>query len=270
MRLLLAQLMCIASTTIACADVSLDFSNNVVPTDSNFAQLGDYISSTSPSGGFTSFEEVAPGIDAQVTGFVVGSGHTYVGLFPDFQNDNLGFLYNGVQDDTLGGIQVTVQFFESDGIVNGLTQLATPRNLSSFELTFHDIDGEPTQTEYLQAFLADGLNSYQVSQVDPLQVANNDVVYQFRGNGVNLDEDDASGATILRYIDTSSVTVNLFAQTVSGAPNLVFQAIDGDGDTHDRSAFAPRVFVAAPEPSSAMLTFVLAMSLISCRKQRRV
>lgn len=264
MRVLFSLLIVLASATAARAGLALDFSNNVDPTNATHSQLGDYI-----AGAFTSFEEVAPGIDARVTGFVIGNGHSYDGLFPDYQSDNLGFLYTGNQNGTLGGIQITIDFFESDGIVDGSTQLLTPRTISDFELTFHDIDGEASQTEYLQAYLADGLYSYQVSTSDPLQVANNATVYQFQGNGVNLAENDSSGATILRYLNTSGVTVNLFAQTNASAPNGVFQAIDGDGDTHNPSEFAAAVVVATPEPSAAMLTLLLGFGLVGSRRKRR-
>ena len=263
MRYVLALIVAMLCSAKACAGLALDFSNNVDPTNATHSQLGDYI-----AGAFTTFEEVAPGVDARVTGGIIGSGHTYDGLFPDYQSDNLGLLYTGTQNGTLGGIQITIDFFQSDGIVDGNTQLITPRLMGDFELTFHDIDGEASQTEYLQAFLADGLYSYQVSNVDPLSVANNNVVYQFRGNGVNLNEADASGATILRYINTTGVTVNLFAQTTSNAPNGVFQAIDGDGDTHNPSDFAAAVIVATPEPSAAILTMLVGFGLAGTRRKR--
>ncbi len=263
MRVVFALYIVLASLTDAYGGLALDFSNNVTPTNATHAQLGDYI-----AGAYTVFEEVAPGVDARVTGVTVGTGHTYEGLFPDYQNDNMGFLYTGTQNGTLGGIQVTIDFFDSDGIVDGTTQLINPRTISDFELVFHDIDGEASQDEYLQAYLADGLYSYQVSNTDPLQVANNDVVYQFLGNGVNLNEADSSGATILRYLNTSGVTVNLFASTNASAPNGVFQAIDGDVDTHVRSEFAAAVIVATPEPSAAALSLLLSFGLAGTRRKR--
>ncbi len=243
--------------------VSLDFSNNTTPTNANHSELGDFI-----AGAYSDFEEVAPGIDARVTGFVIGNGHTYDGLFPNHGSGNLGFLYTGNNNaGDFGGIEVTIDFFESDGAVNDNTQLTTASTLDTFELLFHDIDGEPGQSEFLQAFVADGLVSYRVSNIDPVQVAFNSTTYQFLGNGVNLDETDASGATILRYRGTDSVTFRLFAQTFSNAPNGVFQAIDGDMDTIPSSEFGAAV--STPEPSSLLLSAFLGLGGLCVRRRRR-
>ena len=237
------------------ASLALEFDNNVTPTNATQAQLGNFI-----SGGFTDFEEVAAGVDARVSGFVIGSGHTFDGTFPNHGSDNLGFLYTGNNNNgELGGIRVTIDFFQSDGVVNGMTQLLVAQTIPDFEFLVHDVDGEPSQDEFVQAFLADGLFSYQLANTNALAVANNPTTYQFMGGGTNLDENDASGATILRFLNSSSVSFNFFAQTNASAPNGVFQALDGDVDTIARSEFAPPVIVGAqtvPEPSGLAFTLV--------------
>lgn len=178
----------------------------------------------------------------------------------------------GNTNGTLGGIQVTIDFFQSDGVVNGLTQLLVAQTIADFEFMFHDVDGGASQDGFSQAYLADGLYSYQLANNNPLAVANNAELYQFQGGGTNLNETDASGVTILRYLDSSGVTFNFFAQTTASAPNPVFQALDGDIDTILRSEFGPPVIVGVahvPEPSSLTLALLAYGFAVSRRCKRK-
>ncbi len=78
-----------------------------------------------------------------------------------------------------------------------------------------------------------GFSGYQIANNNPLTVTQDATSYLFQGVGYNLPENDASGATVLYFDNTSTFTLQFEANTVSTINNLnltnpVFSAIDGD------------------------------------------
>lgn len=245
----------------AYAGLEVNFTHNTTPTNATHSVYGDYIQATE-----SNFEEVAPGIDARVTGTFVGLNHSYDGLVPHYAPDNLGLLYTAYDSGGFGSIQLKIEFFEGDGVVDGVALLDTSKIIEDLSFMVFDIDGDADQDEFVQVHREDGLVSYQTSNLDPLSVSNNGPMYQFKGAGTDVAENDASGAAIFHYRNTDTVTVNFIAQTSGSAPNEIFQAINGDLSHIPLSEFSAAVS-ATPEPSAFVL-MMLAMTGL-CRVRRR-
>ena len=252
--------------------VNLDFSNPVGSPNGNYS-LGPYFSSSVIS--FTNVATVGgQSVDMRATATVFGSGYTFQGHFADYSessgqpNGDLGNRYIASSYGA-GGLNYTLNFYL------GGSNFTTAFTLTEFDLLLYDVDGENSgaaeQTEAFRAYLSDGLTSYRLADSPNSVTATNFTGgILFNGPGFNVDEDDPSGAVLLTYKNTSSVTLRFEANTIDGAlPNGVFTAIDGDksiigGNTSD---FNPPV--AVPEPSGALLLMLAGFVQITTRRRRK-
>ncbi|MEM8977935.1 MAG: hypothetical protein AAGD04_00480 [Pseudomonadota bacterium] len=183
------------------------------------------------------------------------------GYIPDYRNaatgpqDDLGFLYygNGV-NAAENGIAMTLEFFDGTGEASG--SFETPMILSDIELAIYDVDGEASQSEYFSVSKSDGLVSYATGLTpQALSVTDLGATLRFDGPGTNFSESDATGAAILYYELTDSLTIDFASVQTSGpSQNAVFSAIDGDLSLISRSDFGdPTLVPAVPLPAGAGL-----------------
>lgn len=199
------------------------------------------------------------------------------GYIPDYRNsvdgpqDDLGFLYygNGV-DDVADGLTMTFEFFDGTGLLSGT--FMTPILLSALEIAVYDVDGEATQSEYFSAMKSDGLVSYATgTSLQALVATDQGDSILFEGPGQNFSEADATGAAILYYELTSTLSLDFGSVQTGGADqNAVFSAIDGDLSMFTNGGFGEAVSV-TPVPSPASGTLLLS-GLVFCfafAKRRR-
>lgn len=273
------------------APVPLLFNNPSTPT--NVAELfngsGAAISNTLS----VDFTNVATDggttVDARVTATVKNgtafgptnsTGNPVSGFLPNYNSlpgtqpqSDLGFLFYGSGVGLPQGIALEISFF--DGTAGLAGSFSNPFTLSAVDLLVYDVDGEPFQSEGLTAFTADGLVSYSVGntpqRLTPTPVAGG---VQFDGPGQNFSETDASGAVLLNYENTNSITLDFVASIVFGPqPNGMFAGIDGQADLIDVSNFAPPVSAAdVPSPvplPSALPLFVASLAGLGFVLRRR-
>ncbi|TYO90745.1 hypothetical protein [Oceanicella actignis] len=171
-------------------------------------------------------------------------------------NDDLGFLYESL-DYGFAGIDLTIALFDGTGALSGT--FSTPFRAAAVELLIYDVDGEPSQSEFLRVWRADGLAQYQLGDAPQALTATDEgETYLFTGPGTNFDETDASGALVLRFVDTDQIRLSFGSVANSAGPerNAVFSAIDGDLSLYDPNAFLDPVDVrstAVPVPAAGAL-----------------
>jgi len=253
----------------------LVFNNPVQTTNAYHSQLGNYYTGTT-----FDFLNVAPAsgqnVDMRltVTG-ITSPRYTYNGSLPDYSGaegepgGDLGFLfaYNGGTgpsgDFGTGGLTYNLEFFRGG---SGFTD---PFAIPDFRIMIYDIDGEGSQDEAVAAFADNGLVSYQLFSTSEIAVADQgDGYFLFTGPGAVRDETDPRTAFILRYQNTSSIQLQMIANTKSNSPNNngVFGAIDGDMSMIQSGSLAAPVFV-VPEPSSLALAIMAAAGLAGRRRR---
>lgn len=250
--------------------IDLDFSHPVGAADGSYT-LGPYFSGTSIY--FTDVADVnGTAVDMRATASVFGTGYTFQGHFADYNqaaaepNGDLGnrYIANSLG---AGGLIYTLDFFLSG------SNFTTGYVLPEFELFLYDVDGESgsgvSQTEAFRAYTADGLVAYRLSS-SPNSVTASEFSdgILFSGPGVNVAETDASGAVLLTYQNTSSVTFRFEGNTISGSvPNGIFTAIDGDKSLVGGSYSQFEAPVTVPEPSGAVLLGFAAMQAFFRRRR---
>lgn len=243
----------------------LSFSSPVQSTNiSDLGGLGPAYSGTTYD-----FLNVATGVDMRVTISAFGNV-SFLGSYPNYSSasgepsGDLGYRY---QANSLGsgGINYTMSFFEAGGT------FTTAKTLAALSLMLYDVDGESNQDESVRVFAADGFTTYQLPKAGGMTAqAEGMSSMKFTGPGANRDEDDPSGAVILNYANTSSLTLQMLSDTTGGStPNPVFSAIDGDlsligGNTSSFNPAAP-----VPEPSSFALVAIGLGGLVLTRMRRR-
>ena len=247
----------------------LSFSSPVQSTNKTDSDLGAYYTGTTYD-----FRNVSPtsgtSIDLRVT--ITNNNPTnynFIGSFPDYSSKtgqpdgDLGYLYEysgGKNNYGAGGVTYKLDFFTGDG------KFKTAFKLSDFRLMIYDVDGEASQSESVRVQDKDGFYGYSLPNVGGINVKKETGSYLFTGPGQNRDEDDPTGAFILYYHDTSSISLQMIANTFygDGGTNGVFSAIDGDLSLIGGGGFGGVVPV--PEPSSALLA--LFGTLIFMRRRR--
>jgi len=253
---------------------NLDFSHNVQANDGNSPNgsgLGPYY-----SGAVLDYTNVGSlngiGIDARMTATAFGQGYSFIGHLTNYSQNVSGqptgdnaIYYVANEAGQSGGLTYKMDFYESG------SNFTVPIVIPQARILIYDVDGESIQSEAVRAFKSDGLLSYQVGNTaQALTPTDLGSTVLFQGPGVNFSETDATGAVILLYQQTSSITLQFEAYTdiTSGVPNGVFSGIDGDLSilNGDESGFNPPVTV--PEPSSALLALLpLVVGLLGRRKR---
>ncbi|WP_166442753.1 PEP-CTERM sorting domain-containing protein [Phragmitibacter flavus] len=232
--------------------------------------MGPYFDGTT-----LNFTDIAPAsgqnIDLRLTVTDVIGNYQFIGSFPNYKqgssnepNGDLGYFYEhlGGAPFGAGGLTYNLDFFE------GGTNFTTPFTIPLFRLMIYDVDGEAVQSEGVRVFEEDGFVAYQLPTIGGISVTENAGDFLFTGPGTNRAEDDPSGAFILIFADTSSIRLQMEANTTSGnSANGIFSAIDGDlslfnGNTDDFDDPVP-----TPEPSSALLLAVVGVLGIMHRKR---
>ena len=213
-------------------------------------------------------------IDARITATPFGNGYSLIGHLPNYSQNvvgqptgDAGIVYAANQAGEAGGLTWKMDFY-----VHGSNWL-TPFVIPQARILIYDVDGESIQSEAFRAFKSDGLMSYQLGNTAQALVATDngsDVLFQ--GPGTNFSETDPTGAAILLYQNTNSITLQFeaFTDISSTVPNPIFSGIDGDLSilNGDESGFNPPV--EAPEPSSAMLAVLPIACAILTRRRRLV
>lgn len=204
-------------------------------------------------------------IDARVTAVVqpdteFATGTTNragYGYIPNYKamtagqpNGDLGFLYAAVDGNT-PGITLTISFF--DGTRDRSGKFSEAYVVPDLRLLVYDVDGEPAQAEWFDASHADGLYSYTMGTATTRVTATPTATgVHFVGPGQDFRETDTSGAVVLRYRNTSRVTLAFGAEQYKDGLNPVFSAIDGDLSLSVTGDFqAPTVAPAPPAVSSS-------------------
>ena len=143
-------------------------------------------------------------------------------------NDDMGYRYFWESDSGFpqtGGISYRLEFFEGGGT------FTVPFTIPEVRFLMYDVDGEANQSESVRTFLNQGFVGYQLPNTNSVTFTpeNGGASYLFTGGGTNVAEDDNSGAFILYYENTDTITFQMESTTTSGtADNGVFSAIDGD------------------------------------------
>ncbi len=141
-------------------------------------------------------------------------------------NGDLGLLYAAVDGNT-PGIVLTISFFDGTGDRSG--KFSETCSIPDLQLLVYDVDGEPTQAEWFDAYYADGLYSYATGSAATRVTATSTTTgVHFLGPGNDCKETDTSAAVMLRYHDTSRITLVFGAEQYKAGTNPVFAAIDGD------------------------------------------
>ncbi len=157
---------------------------------------------------------------------------------------DLGILYDGV-DENFSGVTLTLAFFDGTGDRSGTFRDACV--VPDLQLLVYDVDGEPTQAEWFNAFYADGLSSYATGDaVRRVTATPTNTGVHFLGPGKNLPETDTSGAVLLRYLNTSSITLAFGAEQYRPGLHTVFAAIDGGSRMPMTGNFQAPTAVPAP------------------------
>ena len=233
--------------------VDLNFNDPVESTDlSNLAGLGSAFSGTTYR-----FRNVAPGYDMRATISSFGTV-SFLGSYPNYSSasgepsGDLGYRYQA-NSAGLGGINYKLEFFESGGT------FSTAKVLPDLALMIYDVDGEPIQDESVRAYLSDGFYGFRMpTATGATTFVNEGSSFRFTGPGSNRNEDDPSGAFILYFENTSSLTLQMLSDTdsSSGFPNPVFSAIDGNLSLIGKSFTNFTDIQMVPEPSVSSLVLL--------------
>ncbi|MBN1506008.1 MAG: DUF11 domain-containing protein [Sedimentisphaerales bacterium] len=175
----------------------------------------------------------------------------YKATTPDQPNGDLGLLYAAVAKGT-PGVTLTISFF--DGTRDRSGKFSEACFVPDLRLLVYDVDGEPSQAEWFDAFYADGLYSYATGAAATSVTATPTAAgVHFLGPGRNFEETDTSGAVVLHYRNTSRITLAFGAEQYEVGTNPVFSAIDGDLGLAVTGGFKPPTVAPAPPtvPSSA-------------------
>jgi hypothetical protein len=200
------------------------------------------VASSNPTGSTGSvvvnYTNVFAGVDARVTAQTFGTGYSFVEHIPNYSVNTAGqpvgdaaFLYQIAANTTgKGGLTYKIDLFQTDGTTHSYNTAYTATDLRLFA---YDVDGEAAQGEALRVFKGtdtSGLIGYQLGSTSPLAASEDATSYLFTGPGVNRAETDPSGAALLYFQNTSSVTFQFEANTTTASANNnpVFSAIDGD------------------------------------------
>jgi hypothetical protein len=201
------------------------------------------------------FLNVAAGIDARVTRSMFGANYSFVGHVPNYSaangttqpNGDIAPVYQIATNQIgKGGMTYTIELFASGGTFS--TAYVAP----SLRFSVYDVDGENpltsgpgvtsqstvSQNEAVRVFKGNlatnsGFSGYQVGSDNTtnLTVSEDANSYLFSGRSVNQLETNTSGATLLYFENTNSVTFQFEADTITpltNGANPVFSAIDGD------------------------------------------
>jgi hypothetical protein len=185
------------------------------------------------------YKNVASGIDATITASVFnGTGnyafnqhiYNYSANTAGQPTGDAAFLYNTVSGTGTGGMRYTIDLFQTDGTTHNYSTAYTAPDL---RFSVYDVDGEASQGEAVRVSKgtdAGGLVGYQVGSSTAALIPSEDATsYLFSGRNVNQPESDSSSAALLYFQNTSSVTFQFEANTISGTTaNPIFSAIDGD------------------------------------------
>lgn len=198
-------------------------------------------------------------IDARVTAdvrpythFATGtSNKTGRGFIPNYKatttgqpKGDLGFLY-AAMDGSSPGITLTIMFFNGTGDRRGTfnESFAIP----DLRLLVYDVDGEPAQAEWFDAYYADGLSSYTTGSAPASVTATPTAAgVHFVGPGRDYRETDTSGAVLLRYQNASRIVLMFGSDQRKEGMNPVFSAIDGDVSLPVTGTFQAPKAAAAP------------------------
>ena len=238
----LPQRSCVALVGLLCSQpifaqvFDLEFGTPVEGTNSN-APAGLGASSTLTT---LTFLDVAPtsGTDIDMRVSVINEtnpAYYYSESIPNYStastdepNNDLGYLYfwdSATASTEPGGITYKLEFFDGGGT------FTTPFVVPEARFLIFDVDGEPVQTESVRTFTNQGFVGYQIPNTDTVTLTeeNGGESFLFTGPGTNVPESDNSGAFILYFENTNTVTFQMESITTSGtADNGVFSAIDGD------------------------------------------
>ncbi|MFT3990330.1 MAG: hypothetical protein QM680_02865 [Luteolibacter sp.] len=251
--------------------VDLDFSNHTQATNATNT-LGAYYTGTTVN--FTNVAATSGNnIDLKATVSGITSNYSFVGTYPDYSsstnqpNGDLGFVYQA-DGYGIGGVTYNLSFYQGGGT------FSDSLTVNNFRLMIYDVDGESWQSESVRVNIADGFYGYQLPTVGGITVTNEgNGNYLFTGPGVNRAETDPSGAFILYFQNTSSINLQMVANTYAKVgnqngplPNQVFSAIDGDLSmlNGDLSSFGNITMV--PEPSTALLSLLGVLPLFRRRR----
>jgi hypothetical protein len=270
---------CVVAILLAAASASsqtydLVFNNPVQQTNATHAVLGDYYTGTS-----FDFLNVAPAsgqwVDMRLTvADITTPRYGYMGAAPDFSGTpgvpggDLGLIYSyqggsGVGGNFgLGSATYNLEFFQ------GGSNFTNPFAIPDFRIMIYEVDGEATQDEGIMIFADNGLVSYQLPTSSQVSVTDQGAgQFLFNAPGIDYPFTDPRGAFLLRYQNTSSISLQVIANTHSGSPNNngVLVALDGDFSTINPGSLSAPVYV--PEPSSAGLAMLAAAGAIFRRRR---
>ncbi|MFT4177256.1 MAG: hypothetical protein QM627_11445 [Luteolibacter sp.] len=253
--------------------VDLDFSNHTQATNGS-GDLGPHY--TGPVMNFTNVAAASgKNIDLVASVSATSGNYSFVATYPDYSSavkqpdGDLGFVYqaNGYG---IGGITYTLDFYQGGG------SFTDSLAINNFRLMMYDVDGESWQSESVRVYVADGFYGYQLPTVGGITVTDEgNGSFLFTGPGVNRAETDPSAAFILYFRNTSSINLEMVADTYERVgrqkgplPNQVFSAIDGDLSmlNGDMSSFGNITLVPVPEPSSLILGLLSALPLLRRRR----
>lgn len=184
-------------------------------------------------------------------------------------NNDLGFLFYGNRvNSTENGISLDFRFFDGTGSKAGT--FSDSISVSELNFAIYDVDGEPSQSEYFRLDKADGLTSYRLGNT-PQALTATDLGSQilFEGPGVNFPEDDASGAAVLTFNNTSGFTLDFGAVQTSGPRrNGVFTGFDGDLSFVNPNDFGGSVIVAPVPEIETYAMFIIGLTLLGMKVMR--
>ncbi|WP_035602800.1 PEP-CTERM sorting domain-containing protein [Haloferula sp. BvORR071] len=254
----------------------LVFNDPVQQTNATHAVLGDYYTGTT-----FDFLNVAPDsgqwVDMRLTiTDITTPRYGYMGSVPDYSGTpgvsggDLGLVYSyqggsgGAGNFGPGSATYNLEFFQ------GGSNFSNPFAIPDFRIMLYEVDGEPTQDEGVMVFANDGLVSYQLptsTQISATDQGGGQLL--FSAPGIDTPFTDPSAAFLLRYQNTSAISLQVIANTYSGSPNNngVLVAIDGDLSTILGGSLSAPVFV--PEPSVAGLAVLTAAGALFRRRRQR-
>ncbi|WP_367871984.1 PEP-CTERM sorting domain-containing protein [Luteolibacter sp. Populi] len=152
----------------------------------------------------------------------------------------------------------------------GGSDFTTPITLPGVRFLIYDHDGEPGQSEAIRAFGSDGFAGYQLNDASGIGVQDEGDSWRFDAAGVGQSETGPGGGMILYYHDTSSIRFDMFSTTSPQLPaqnSGIFGAWDGNLGVNGGGTDGFGDFVPVPEPSTAVLSAMAAISLALRRRR---